>query len=155
MRTPNQRSKSFALIITLIMVVLAAIIVVTLLTNASLDRLSANAVSKRIRAEMAAQSGLAAALNALVGANGPTDVRYVTAVGDDGKPVLIPLKYTPATATTALDTTNQRKLYSVGPAATITLSTTANPKPTRTPGYVPITNSSGQEVERYAFYVDE
>src|SRR5438477_11778006 len=110
MRTPNQKSNRFALIITLITVVLAAIIVVTLLTNASLDRLSANAVSKRIRAEMAAQSGLAAALNALVGANGPTDFRYVTAVGDDGKPVLIPLKYTTLAGSTTWDTAHKRQL---------------------------------------------
>src|SRR5438477_10413751 len=114
MRTPNQKSNRFALIITLITVVLAAIIVVTLLTNASLDRLTANAFSKRLRAEMAAQSGLAAALNALVGANGPTDFRYVTAVGDDAKPVLIPLKYDAVTAATTLDKANTRNLYSTG-----------------------------------------
>jgi hypothetical protein len=149
----------FALVITLIMVVLAGITVVALLSSASADLSTASSVNKRARAEMAAQSGLAAALNALVGANGPTDFRFITAVGDDGKPVLIPLSYDAVTGTTSLDTANKRLLYSTGGStATLTLSTTANPKPTRTPGYVSITakiSGINQEIERYAFYVDE
>lgn len=152
----NKRSQSFALIVTLVMVVLAAIITVALLTNATLDRATASAFSKRFRAEMAAQSGLAAALNALVGAGGPTDFRYVTAVGDDSKPVLVPLKYDPASGVTSLDNARQRPLYSSGAqTTTLTLSSTATPKPTPQVGYVSVTNTANQEVERYAFYVDE
>ena len=160
MRRPNNNARSFALIITLIMVVLAAIIVVALLTNASLDRLTANAYSKRLRAEMAAQSGLAAALNALSGLNGPTDFRYITKAGDDGKPALIPLSYATATGVTTLDATHQRLLYSNGGTggAILTLSTTTSPKTTRTADYISMTatvNGNPQEVQRYAFYVDE
>src|SRR6266404_280606 len=106
-------SRGFALVITLIMVVLAAIIVIAFLGSAASDRFTANAYGKRARAEMAAQSGLAAALNALVGANAPNDFRFVTAVGDNGQPVLIPMKYDSTNGTVSLDSTNQRPLYSI------------------------------------------
>ncbi|MEP7015270.1 MAG: hypothetical protein ABI925_07505 [Verrucomicrobiota bacterium] len=160
---PHHDSKpgdGFALIITLIMVVLAAVVAVAFITNASLDRLTANSFSKRARAEMAAQSGLAAALNQLAN---PNDFRFITAVGDDGdpahsKPVLIPLTSDPATGVVSLDTASKRDLYSTGSGAAITLSATASPKATRAIGYVPIntnTNGVNQETERYAFYVDE
>ncbi len=160
---PNAIQNGFALIITLIMVVLAAVVAVAFVTNASLDRLTANSFSKRARAEMAAQSGLAAALNALSGATGPNDFRFITAVGDDddpahSKPVLIPLNSDPTTGKVTLDDAAKRDLYSIGAGATITLSATAIPKATRTVGFVPITtnvNGVDQETERYAFYVDE
>src|SRR5438067_1096119 len=95
-------SPSFALVITLIMVVLAAIIVIAFLISASSERFTANAYSKRTRAEMAAQSGLAAALNALVGASGLNDFRFVTAVGDTGQPALTPLTYNSTTGVVTL-----------------------------------------------------
>lgn len=158
----HKGDRGFALVITLIMVVLAAIIAVGLLVSASLDRLTANAFSKRLRAELAAQSGLAAALNALSGTKGPASFQYITGVGDDGKPVLVPLQYAPATGTATLDLANKRDLYSsVGAStdiATLILSPTATPRPTRAVPFVPITtvvNGVAQEVERYAFYVDE
>jgi hypothetical protein len=156
--TARRNSKeSFALVITLIMVALAAVIVVGLLISASFERLSADAYRNRLRAEIAAQSGLAAALNALAGASGPNDFRFVTAVGDDGKPVLIPLtKPDPTTGSVSLDTASKRLLYSNSAAsATLTLSTVTNPRVTRQAGYIPITDSSNQEIERYAFYIDE
>src|SRR5438046_2283119 len=95
----------FALVITLIMIALAAVVSVAFLTSTSTERLTSNSFSKRARAEMAAQSGLAAALNRLAGAN---DFRFVTAVGDDGdsthsKPVLIPLSYDAATGAVSLN----------------------------------------------------
>ena len=55
----------FALIITLIMVVLAAIIAIGLLVSASLDRTTAKSVDDRFKAEVAAQNGLEAAKKAL------------------------------------------------------------------------------------------
>ena len=150
----------FALVITLIMVVLAAVIAVALLTNASAERATANAYNRRIRAEMAAQSGLARALNALAGATVPIDFRFITAAGDDGKPVLIPLAPPDPAGIVSLDTASKRLLYSDSATpgaspATITLSTVTTPRVTRQVGYVPITDASNQEVERYAFYVDE
>lgn len=147
---------AFALVITLIMVVLAAIIVIALLSSASSERLTANSYSNRFRAEIAAQSGLAAALNALVGATGPNDFRFITAVGDDGKPTLIPLAAPDPNGVVSLDTTAKRLLYSVSAVpATITLSNVTNPKVTRQAGFIPVTNTSNQETERYAFYIDE
>ncbi len=155
----TKRPNAFALIVTLIMVVLAVTIVLALLSNASLDRISASATSQRTRAEMAAQSGLAAALNALVGAGGPTDFQYITAAGNDQKPVLAPLTVDATTGAATVDASKQRPLYSQGTsAATITLSSTTSPKTTRSPGYVSMTakiNGNDQEVQRYAFYVDE
>lgn len=166
-RVPS--NNGFALVITLIMLVLAAVVSVAFITNASLDRLTANSFSKRTRAEMAAQSGLAAALNALAGANGPSDFRFITGVGDNdnsddpnnpihSKPVLIPLNYDSASGRVSLNLTSKRDLYSTGTGATITLSATTSPKATRAVGYVPIdtvVNGANQEAERYAFYVDE
>jgi hypothetical protein len=159
------QSRGFALIITLIMLVLVAVIVVSLLTSASLDRATANSFDKHARAEMAAQSGLAAALNALVGVTGPNDFRFIAAVGDNGTPVLIPLATPdPTTGSVSLNSAAARPLYSGSPIpsaspATLTLSTVSSPKVTRQAGYIPITttNAAGnpQEVERYAFYIDE
>src|SRR5207247_2156256 len=77
----NNRCAGFVLVITLIMVALAAIVSVAFLSSTSIERTTANSFSKRARAEMAAQSGLAAALNQLAGTN---DFRFITAVGDDG-----------------------------------------------------------------------
>ena len=57
----------FALIITLVMVTLAAIIAVTLLSSASLERATATNVSDRYHAELATQTGLEAAKNVLMG----------------------------------------------------------------------------------------
>src|ERR1700736_5569517 len=59
------RRSGFTLVITLIMLVLAAVIVVALLTSASLDRLTATSYDQRYQAELAAQSGLEAAKKAL------------------------------------------------------------------------------------------
>ena len=171
----RHRAPAFALVITLIMVTLAAVVAVALLTTATSERQTANSYSKRFRAEMAAQSGLAAALNALSGASGPSDFRYVTAVGDgangtlDSKPALIPL--TPPSAATgvvSLDMPKKRSLVSVAPAggpnpvatpATLTLSSTSTTRITRQAGLVSLTVKDGagvdQEAERYAFYIDE
>lgn len=56
---------AFALIVTLIMVALAAVIVVALLVNASLERTTATSYAYRSQAELAVQSGLEAAKKAL------------------------------------------------------------------------------------------
>jgi hypothetical protein len=164
-----RKVEGFALIVSLAMITLAAVITVALLSSASTDRFNSNAYSKRARAEMAAQSGLAAALNALVGADPsdasgiktiPNDFRFVTAAGDDNKPALIPLSYDATSGKVSLNLAAKRPLYSSsGTSATLTLSTTATPKETRPAGYISITSQdpSGttQETERYAFYVDE
>lgn len=65
-RSRNTRaSGAFALVVTLIMLVLAAVIAVGLLTSASLDRTTARSVDDRYHAELALQSGLEAAKKAL------------------------------------------------------------------------------------------
>ncbi len=64
--TRERRARSgFALIITLIMVVLAAIMAIGLLVSASLDRTTAKSVDDRFKAEVAAQNGLEAAKKTL------------------------------------------------------------------------------------------
>lgn len=156
----NTRRRGFALVITLIMVTLAAVVSVAFITSTSMERLTASSFSKRARAEMAAQSGLAAALNQL---GNSADFKFITAVGDDGdpihsKPAIIPFTTDPTSGKVTLDEGAKRDLYSTGTGATIILSTVTNPKVTRTVGYVPITanvNGAEQEAERYAFYVDE
>ncbi len=60
------KSTGFALIITLIMVVLAAIIVIVFLSSASLDRTTSKSVGDRYQAEIAVQNGLEAAKKALM-----------------------------------------------------------------------------------------
>src|SRR5438874_9551284 len=57
--------KGFALVVTLIMVGLAAVIVVALLTNATLDRTTSKSVADRYQAELAVQNGLEAVKRAL------------------------------------------------------------------------------------------
>lgn len=71
------RTNGFALVITLIMVVLAAILVVALVNNSSLDRTTSLAYSNRYRAELAVQNGLEAAKKVL--AASPTAANAVTA----------------------------------------------------------------------------
>ena len=61
-RYPN----GFALVITLIMVVLAAVIAIGVITNASLDRTTARSADDRFQALLAAKNGLEAAKQALV-----------------------------------------------------------------------------------------
>ncbi len=56
----------FALIITLIMVTLAAILVIGLLSSASIDRTTSSAYNDRYQAEIAAQNGLEAAKKLLI-----------------------------------------------------------------------------------------
>ena len=60
------KSTGFALIITLIMVVLAAIIVIVFLSSASLDRTTSKSVGDRYQAELAVQNGLEAAKKTLI-----------------------------------------------------------------------------------------
>ncbi|MFL6515583.1 MAG: hypothetical protein ACJ8M1_11235, partial [Chthoniobacterales bacterium] len=60
-----RRQGGFALIVTLIMLVLAAVIAVGVLNNASTDRSSAKSVSDRLQASLAIQNGLEAAKRAL------------------------------------------------------------------------------------------
>ncbi|MGZ5003924.1 MAG: hypothetical protein ACXWG7_00210, partial [Chthoniobacterales bacterium] len=146
------------------MVTLVAIAAVAMLTNATTERNTSNSFSKRVRAEMAAQSGLAAALNALVGSTGPNDFRYITVAGDDDKPALIPLNTPAPDGSITPDLAHKRPLYSVTPAgaissptpASLTLSKTA---PAKKVDVVPVTtkNLSGNDIEtaRYAFYIDE
>jgi len=64
---PNLRERGFALIVTLIMVTLAAVIVVALLVNATSERTTATSYSNRYNAELAVQNGLEAAKQALMG----------------------------------------------------------------------------------------
>lgn len=61
------RDRGFALVITLIMVALAAVMVVALLVNASLERTTATSYANRLNAELAVQNGLEAAKKALTG----------------------------------------------------------------------------------------
>src|ERR1035437_210017 len=84
--SPQRRrmKDGFALIITLIMVVLAAIIAIGVLVSASLDRTTAKSVDDRFKAEVAAQNGLEAAKKALVAS--PSAANSVTA--DDAFVVL-------------------------------------------------------------------
>ncbi|MEY2539816.1 MAG: hypothetical protein QOG67_3556 [Verrucomicrobiota bacterium] len=68
MLSRNKKPKhdaAFALVVTLLMVVLAAVIVVGLLANASSDRNTAASVADRYKAEIAAETGLEAAKKAL------------------------------------------------------------------------------------------
>lgn len=60
-----QQSTGFALVITLIMVVLAAIIAIAFLVNSSNDRTTSKSVFDRYQAELAVQNGLEAAKKAL------------------------------------------------------------------------------------------
>ena len=80
----HQANRGFALIITLIMVVLAAVIAIGLLISASLDRTTAKSVDDRYRAEVAAQNALEAAKKILNAS--PTAATSITA--DDGFLVL-------------------------------------------------------------------
>src|SRR5439155_27291380 len=59
-------ARGFALVVTLIMLVLAAVTVVALLSNASLDRGTAKSGEDRYQAELATQNGLEAAKKALL-----------------------------------------------------------------------------------------
>lgn len=85
MRTPNLRrvktnkSAGFALIVTLMMVALAAIITVTLLTNTTLERGTTSSYHSRLEADIAVQNGLEAAKNVLVASPSVT----ASATGDD------------------------------------------------------------------------
>ncbi len=74
-------SKGFALIITLIMVTLAAVIVIALLNNATLERSTSKSVTDRLKAEQAAANALEMAKKALAAspAAGPISV-----TSDDG-----------------------------------------------------------------------
>src|SRR4051794_35652390 len=63
---PLQENKAFALVLTLIMLVLAAGIAVGLLTSASLDRGTSRAAFDRYQADLAVQNGLEAAKKALL-----------------------------------------------------------------------------------------
>jgi hypothetical protein len=60
-----RNASGFALVVTLIMLVLAAVIVITLLSSASLDRGTAKFGEERYQAELATQNGLEAAKKAL------------------------------------------------------------------------------------------
>jgi hypothetical protein len=65
----------FALVVTLIMLVLAAVIVIALLSSASLDRVTAKSTDDRYQAELATQNGLEAAKKTLVASpNGATAI---------------------------------------------------------------------------------
>ena len=59
-------ARGFALVITLIMVVLAAIIVIAFLISASADRTTSTSYNYRFQAEIAAQNALEAAKKALI-----------------------------------------------------------------------------------------
>ena len=67
---PSRSASGFALVITLMMVVMIAVLAVALLNNASLDRLTSAAYDERYEAELAAQSGLEAAKQALFAVSG-------------------------------------------------------------------------------------
>jgi len=73
MKIPSQnlnrgrRREAFALVVTLVMLALAAVVIVGLLTSASSERLTARAYDDRYQAEIAAQNGLEAAKKALAG----------------------------------------------------------------------------------------
>ena len=71
--------RGFALVITLVMVALAAVVAVSLLTNATMDRTTARSYNDRYQAELAVQNGLEAAKNKLVAT--PDAATAVT--GDD------------------------------------------------------------------------
>ena len=59
-------SQAFALVVTLVMLALAAVVVVGLLTSTSLDRVTARSYDDRYQAEVAVQNGLEAAKKALI-----------------------------------------------------------------------------------------
>ena len=70
-RHPRREQSGFVLIVTLIMVALAAITVISLLTNASLDRVTAKSYDDRFGAELAVQNGLEAAKKMLIATPDP------------------------------------------------------------------------------------
>jgi hypothetical protein len=79
LRTNSQRtcsSSGFALVITLVMVTLLAIIAIGLLTSTSLERATAKSYNDRYQAELAVQNGLQAAAKTLVAS--PTMANSVT-----------------------------------------------------------------------------
>ncbi len=78
-RETGRSVDSFALVITLIMVTLAAIIAIALLSNASLERATASSYSDRFTAELAVQTGLEAAKQVFLGT--PTAAAPIT--GED------------------------------------------------------------------------
>src|SRR2546423_11093238 len=65
-RQDSNESPGFALVITLIMVVRAAIITIAFLISASTDRTTSTSYNYRFQAEIAAQNALEAAKKALI-----------------------------------------------------------------------------------------
>ncbi len=72
----------FALVITLVMLALAAVVIVGLLTSASIDRTTARSYDDRLQAELAVKNGLEAAKKALL-ASPDTASGKPAAVSDD------------------------------------------------------------------------
>jgi type II secretory pathway pseudopilin PulG len=74
---PNVRTKGgFALVVTLVMVALLAIITIGVLTSVSVERATATSYTNRYQAELAAQNGLQAAAKTLAAT--PTGTTSIT-----------------------------------------------------------------------------
>ena len=93
LRTNSKRtssSRGFALVVTLVMVTLLAIIAIGLLTSTSLERATAKSYTDRYQAELAVQNGLEAAKQTLVAsptmANSVTGTDTFLVVRADGPP---------------------------------------------------------------------
>jgi hypothetical protein len=91
--------QGFALVVTLIMVVLAAVITVGLLTNSTFERANAASNGQRYQAEVAAQNGLEAAKQALFAIGGSPSRSesqnddFVVVSANDGSTPPIPYYY--------------------------------------------------------------
>ncbi len=148
--------RGFALVVTLVVVALLTVIVTAFLTTATNDRTISRAYLNRLKAEQAAEAGLARAIATFRTPAPLTDFRYVIASDANGLQTLIPLDPTKSDGT--LDRTKERLLATTSTTTTVPL--TINPQVTKQIGLIPLLDQTNPlvppvEVGRYGYFIDE
>lgn len=140
--------KGFALVVTLVVVALLTIIVTAFLTSATNDRLVSRAYLNRVRAEQAAEAGLAKVLATFRSSQAPTSFSFATGSGPDKIPRLFSYD-----ASGELNVAAGAPLQSSGSTS---YKFVFSSDYERQAGYETLSDASGNEVGRYAYTtVDE
>lgn len=149
-------SRASALVTTLLVIVVLTIIVTAFLQSMTLERKTARSYVNRLRAELAAEAGLAEVINRLDKAVGASNFNFTVSTLDPTSEDLARLQIL-TKSETPRDIAKTTDLFTAGSDAKIdvVLATDTAPAIERRIGWEAIKDPSGKDIGRFAFWVDE
>jgi len=154
--TPSGNIRGSALVTTLLVIVVLTVIVTAFLQSMSIEQRTARSYLNRYKAELAAEAGLATAINKLVEGGNATDLHYVIDAinaGTEDEKIRLTRQLPGSKALTDAPVVLASESGTVT-RVQVTEERSGAPAIYRNAGYLPINDDNGEEIGRFAYWTD-